>query len=56
MTTIEMRVEFPCGLKFFRRVRIGWFSEYSGAEINIRECPIHGKNCKVQGDKGDKKC
>lgn len=45
MGYVKVKAEFPCGMKFEAIVKGFGHPSYDKEEL---ECPLHGKNCKLQ--------
>lgn len=41
----KIDVEFPCGYKYHWEIKTNPFEMGSFDNDNIKECPLHGKNC-----------
>jgi hypothetical protein len=50
MATNNISVEFPCGLKIIVHNKSIWLHTLDSFE-DIKECPLHGKDCKNNIDK-----
>lgn len=49
MAISNIKIEFPCGLKIEVYIRSIFLSEVN-TFTDIKECPLHGKNCPKKKD------